>query len=156
MRLSDRSGIEGLPLRLMIVTLLISLTLPVAIGTLHGFEEQAQVRTGMRLAEVISSAASSIYESGEGNVRLVKLDWPESRSGETLRLRLCGSMESILSSRLDVIVNGQVSGQRFLSDPLVHLISEDSSRLEIGPECRELRLSCLIQSDEIYVSLEVV
>jgi len=156
MRLNDRSGIEGLPLRLMIVTLLISLTLPVALGTLQGFQEQAQVRSGMRLAEVIASTASSTYESCEGNVRLVKLDWPESQSGETLRLGLAGPMESILSSRVDIIVSGRISGHLFLSDPLVHLVSEDSGRLEIGPECNGLRLSCVIGTDGIYVAVEVV
>ncbi len=155
MRLSDRNGIEGLPLRLMVVALLISLTLPIALGTLQGFQEQAQVRAGMLLAEQIGSAATSAYTGGEGNVRVVKLDWPESQEGQAPRLRLAGPVGSLLSSRLDIIVNGEVSGQHFLSDPLIQLVSVDSMRLEIDPSCKELRLSCVVEAESIYVLVEV-
>ncbi len=141
---------------MMIVTLLISLSLPVALGSLQGFQEQAQVRAGMRMADEIASAASSIYASGEGNVRLVELDWPEGQQTQSLKLRLCGPIGSVLSSRLDVIVDGEVSDQVFLSDPVVHLISDGSVRLEIGPDCMRLKLSCLIENDEILVRVEVV
>jgi hypothetical protein len=155
MRLSDRAGIEGLPLRLMIVALLISLTLPIALGTLQNFQEQAQVRAGMNIAEEIGSAASSIYVGGEGNVRLVELKWPEVQPGSSLRLRLAGPIGSVISSRLDIIVNGLVSGQFYLTDPLVQLVSHGSERLEIGPDCEGLRLSCAIEADKVWVQVEV-
>jgi hypothetical protein len=155
MALRDRAGIEGLPLRLMIVALLISLTMPIAMGSLLNFQEQAQLRAGMRMAEEIRSAASSIYSSGEGNVRLVELKWPEGQHGMTLKLRLAGPAGSVVSSRLDVVVNGVVSGQIFLTDPLVNLISNGSERLEIGPGCQGLRLSCSIDADMAWVQVEV-
>jgi hypothetical protein len=156
MRLSDRSGIEGLPLRLMVVTLLISLTLPIALGTLQGFQEQTLLREGMRLADLIGSAATSAYTSGEGNVRLVELDWPEAQPSPSIKLMLAGPEGSLLSSRLDVIVNGETSAQRFLSDPLVQLVSIDSRRMEIGPSCQGLRLSCIVAEGAAYVLVEAV
>jgi hypothetical protein len=156
MHLSDRSGIEGLPLRLMIVALLISLTLPIALGTLQGFQEKAQVRAGMRIAHEISSAASSAYSSGAGNVRVVQLDWPEGQQGTDLKLRLAGPVGSLVSARVDVIVSGVVSGQQFLSDPLVHLVFENEERLEIGPGCKGLRLSCMVDSEMMWVQVEVI
>ncbi len=155
MHLRDRNGIEGLPLRLMVVALLISLTLPVALGTLQGFQEQAQVRAGMRIARDIGSAATSAYMGGEGNVRIIKLDWPEGQQATALRLRLAGPVGSLLSTRLDVIVNGEVSAQHFLSDPLVHLVSEDQERLEVDPFCDELRLSCVVKAGCMWVQVEV-
>jgi hypothetical protein len=156
MRLTDRNGIEGLPLRLMVVALLISLTLPIALSTLQGFQEQTQVRAGMRIVQEIGSAATSAYASGEGNVRIIKLDWPGGQQGATLKLRLAGPIGSLLSTRLDVIVSGEVSGQHFLSDPLVHLVSADQERLEIGPGCDELRLSCVVEAEMLWVLVEVV
>jgi hypothetical protein len=155
MRLSDRAGIEGLPLRLMVVALLISLTLPIALGTLQNFQEQAQVRAGMNIAEEIGSEASSIYIGGDGNVRLVELKWPEGQQGSSLKLRLAGPVGSVLSSRLDVIVNGKVSSQVYLTDPLVQLVSVGSERLEIGPDCEKLRLSYAIEADKVWVQVEV-
>jgi type II secretory pathway pseudopilin PulG len=155
MRLRDRSGIEGLPLRLMVVALLISLTLPIALGTLQGFEEQAQVRAGMRLAEQIGAAATSAYTSGEGNVRVVKLDWPEVPQRLAMSLMLAGSAGSVQSSRVDVVLNGEISGQHYLSDPLVRLVSANSTRLEIVPGCQELRLSCFVEAENAYVLVEV-
>jgi hypothetical protein len=155
MRLSDRAGIEGLPLRLMVVALLIALTLPIALGTLLNFQEQAQVRAGMNMAEEIGSAASSIYVSGEGNVRLVELNWPEGQQGSSLKLRLAGPVGSAISSRLDVMVNGLVSGQVYLTDPLVQLVCIGSERLEIGPDCESLRLSLAIEADKAWVHVEV-
>lgn len=154
MHLMDRNGIEGLPLRLMVVALLISLTLPVALGTLKGFQEQAQVRTGLRIAQEIGLAATSAYVGGEGNVRIVELDWPEGQQ-TTMRLRLAGPCGSLLSTRLDVVVNGEVSGQHFLSDPLVQLVSADQERLEIGPDCEGLRLRCVVQGSSMVVLVEV-
>jgi hypothetical protein len=156
MYLRDRNGIEGLPLRLMVVALLISLTLPIALGTLQGFQEQTQVRAGMRIAQEIGLAATSAYASGEGNVRMVKLDWPDGQQGAALKLGLAGPVGSLLSTRLDVIVSGVVSGQHFLSDPLVHLVSGDEERLEIGPGCEGLRLSCVVEADRMWVQVEVV
>jgi hypothetical protein len=156
MHLTDRNGIEGLPLRLMVVALLISLTLPIALSTLQGFQEQTQVRAGMRIVQEIGSAATSAYASGEGNVRIIKLDWPGGQQGATLKLRLAGPVGSLLSTRLDVIVSGEVSGQHFLSDPLVHLVSADQERLEIGPGCEGLRLSCTIEAEMMWVLVEVV
>ena len=156
MHLTDREGIQGLPLRLMVVALLISLTLPIALGTLQGFEEQTQVRAGMRIAQEIGSAATSAYSSGEGNVRIVKLDWPDGQQGAALKLGLAGPVGSLLSTRLDVIVGGVVSGQHFLSDPLVHLLSGGEERLEIGPGCEGLRLSCAVEADSMWVQVEVI
>jgi hypothetical protein len=156
MHLKDRNGIEGLPLRLMVVALLISLTLPIALGTLQGFEQQAQIRVGMRIAQEIGSAATSAYSSGAGNVRIVKLAWPDSQQGAALKLRIAGPVGSLLSTRLDVIVAGEVAGQHFLSDPLVHLVSADQQRLEVGPGCDELRLSCTVEADRMWVQVEVI
>ncbi len=143
-------------MRLMIVTLLISLTLPIALSTLEGFQNQAQVRSGIRLADEIGSAASSIYASGKGNVRVVELDWPDGQQGEVIRLRLAGPVGSAISTRLDIVVNGQVSAQVFLSDPMVHLATKDSNRIEIGPDCKALKLSCVVEASQIWVSVEVV
>jgi hypothetical protein len=148
MFLRDRNGIEGLPLRLMVVALLISLTLPIALGTLQGFQEQTQVRAGMRIAQEIGLAATSAYASGEGNVRMVKLDWPDGQQGAALKLRLAGPVGSLLSTRLDVIVSGAISGQ--------HLVSGDEERLEIGPGCEGLRLSCVVEANRMWVRVEVV
>jgi hypothetical protein len=156
MLLMDRSGIEGLPLRLMVVTLLISLTLPVALGTLQGYEEQAQMRAGMRIAKEIGSAATSAYLSGEGNVRMVKLDWPDGQQGAPLKIRLAGPFGSLPSARLDIMVSGELSGQHFLSNPMVYLVSKDQERIEIGPGCGELRLSCAVEADRMWVMVEVV
>jgi hypothetical protein len=140
----------------MVVALLISLTLPIALGTLQGFQEQTQVRAGMRIAQEIGLAATSAYASGEGNVRMVKLDWPDVQQGAALKLRLAGPVGSLLSTRLDVIVSGAVSGQYFLSDPQVHLVSGDEERLEISPGCEGLRLSCVVEADRMWVQVEVV
>jgi hypothetical protein len=156
MHLSDRHGIEGLPLRLMVVALLISLTLPIALGTLQGFQEQTQVRAGLRIAREIGSAATSAYSSGVGNVRMVQLNWPEGQQGTDLKLRLAGPIGSLVSARVDVIVNGAVSGQQFLSDPLVHLVFENGDRLEIGPGCKLLRLSCVVEAEMMWVRVDVI
>jgi len=110
----------------------------------------------MRLANEIGSAASSTYASGKGNVRIVELDWPEGPQGEVIRLRLAGPIGSVISTRLDVVVNGQVSGQVFLSDPVVHLATKDSDRIEIGSDCRALKLGCVVEANQIWVSVEVV
>jgi hypothetical protein len=87
---------------------------------------------------------------------MVKLDWPDVQQGAALKLRLAGPVGSLLSTRLDVIVSGAVSGQYFLSDPQVHLVSGDEERLEISPGCEGLRLSCVVEADRMWVQVEVV
>jgi hypothetical protein len=69
----DRRGIEGLPLRLMLVALLISLTLPTMLSFLKGTSSSIAEDKAAEIAGGIVGTMEEMAAGGPGNVRTVKV-----------------------------------------------------------------------------------
>ncbi len=79
---NDRRGIEGLPLRLMLVALLISLTLPTMLSFMQGTSSSISEDKAAEIAREIVGTLEEMAASGPGNVRTVKVpsDLPSALS----------------------------------------------------------------------------
>jgi hypothetical protein len=95
--MNDRRGIEGLPLRLLLVALLLSLSLPALLSAVEGTGAELDDRKMSSLAEDLASTMKELAASGPGNVRTVQMpsDLPTG-----LYLRLGGAEGSADSCRL--------------------------------------------------------
>ena len=133
----DRRGIEGLPLRLMLVALLISLSLPTMFSFMHS---AASSLAGDRAAEIAEEIAVTVQEmaaGGPGNVRIVNLP---SGIPNGIVISIGGGNGTLECARISWKAEGEqgtryLQGVRVLTEsggPLT-LSAGDSVRLECPP-----------------------
>ncbi|HNX48205.1 MAG TPA: hypothetical protein PKM11_06595 [Methanomassiliicoccales archaeon] len=130
----DRRGIEGLPLRLVLVALLISLTLPTMISVMN---QTTSDIAGEKAAEIAKGIAATIEEmsaGGPGNVRMVNVP-NDLLPGVSFTMG--GESDSADCQRIRWNVNGR-QGDRYLVGAIIVtddgkpilLTAGDSIRLE--------------------------
>lgn len=139
----DRQGLEGLPLKLLIVALLISISFPCVWETLAYYDNVVIFQETTREVEEINDAAVSAYMAGPENVRLVKIRIRESLTGESPVIELGGQIDSPEVMLIAIIWRDVPSMTFFLRDPAFSLITADGHRLTIGPGETDLRLTCV-------------
>ncbi|MHC1680746.1 MAG: hypothetical protein AB9860_05810 [Methanomassiliicoccales archaeon] len=134
---NDKRGIEGLPLRLMLVALLISLTLPTMLSFLHETTSNIAEDKAAEIAEEIAATLEEMSASGPGNVRIVEVP-SDLLAG--IELNIGGENGSVECSRIKWNAEGR-EGSRYLvgvivitegGEPLT-ISAGDSIRLECPP-----------------------
>lgn len=132
----DNRGIEGLPLRLMLVALLISLTLPTLLSSLGQASSDVSGRKLELMAEDMARTVEDMAAAGPGNVRVFQmpLDLPTD-----MQLIIGGSDGSVESMRLSWSVGGQEMGSRYLHG--VSVLTENGSPLVLSAR-DQVRLTC--------------
>ncbi|HOO03236.1 MAG TPA: hypothetical protein PLJ11_00760 [Methanomassiliicoccales archaeon] len=131
----DERGIEGLPLRLLIVALLISLTLPAMLSVLDGTTAGMAERKAAEVAEDIARTVEEMAAAGPGNVRVVDVpvDLPPN-----VVLNIGGGNGTAASARIAWSAGGD-EGARYLRG--VCVLSGDNAPVGLTPGDR-MRLEC--------------
>ncbi len=131
----DRRGIEGLPLRLMLVALLISLTLPTMLSFMHNATSSIAEDKAAEMAEQLAVTVEEMSAGGPGNVRLttVPADLPEG-----ITFRVGGGNGTIDCTRITWTVDGREKA-RYLAG--ARIITENGRPLTISPG-DSIRLVC--------------
>lgn len=86
-----RRGLEGMPLKLAVMALVIALSMPLLAEASSGFERDLQQERCRRLAEAVRDRAEEAVRAGPGNVRVLLLSEIAGSAG--LRLHLGGAAE---------------------------------------------------------------
>ncbi|MBN1109668.1 MAG: hypothetical protein JXA45_02790 [Methanomassiliicoccales archaeon] len=132
----DRRGVEGLPLRLMLTALLISLSLPALLSAMEGVDAELDNREMSVLAEDIASRVREMMAAGPGNVRMISI--PEDLPSD-LYLSLGGAEGSAESFRLSWGNARHTLGSLYLEKAIV--LTDDGRPLELRAGDR-LRMTC--------------
>lgn len=134
---NDKRGIEGLPLRLMLVALLISLTLPTMLSVMHETTSNIAGEKAAEIAEDIAATVEDMSLGGPGNVRIVKV--PGDLLANIL-LSMGGGNGTVDCARITWEADGQ-EGARYLVGAVIvtdsgkplKVTAGDSIRLECPP-----------------------
>jgi len=128
----DRRGIEGLPLRLMIVALLISLTLPFVLSTMGSVTSTMVQDKAAETVEGLAMTIERMARDGPGNVRLVEMpsDLPIG-----IFIIIGGGEGSGESMRITWSVDGEFR-HRYLLDAVVLTRDGEPLRLVAGDSVR--------------------
>ncbi|MHC1709379.1 MAG: hypothetical protein AB9819_03105 [Methanomassiliicoccales archaeon] len=123
---NDNRGIEGLPLRLMLVALLISLTLPTMLSFLHETTSNIAEEKAAEIAEEIATTIEGMSVGGPGNVRVVRVP-SDILSG--IALSIGGENGTIECARITWEADGR-EGSRYLAGAQV--VTENGKPLVIS------------------------
>ena len=149
----DTRAIEGLPLRLLTVSLLLSLTVPLAMDSLQGLEREAERRLLEENANRLRVAGSEVFIAGPGNVRTIVLRWDQDRGGGYLVIS--HDPESARSRKIEVFQGALQVDELLVVDPDYPLIGREGD-LQIGQSARAVRLSCELVGQGPCVVVEVI
>lgn len=132
---NDRRGIEGLPLRLMLVALLISLSLPTMLSFMHGASSNLAGDRAAEIAERLAITVQDMAAGGPGNVRIVNLpnDLPNG-----IVISIGGENGTLDCTRISWKAGGE-GGTRYLQGVLV--LTEDGCALKLSAG-DAVRLEC--------------
>jgi len=150
----NKRGIEGLPLKLMLISLMVSLALPAVIGSLDSYEASVAKASMRTSAEELAAAATEVLVAGEGNVRTVAVEISSSASRGDGRIEVGGATGISFSLGVRCVYNGAVFHTEYMSDPPVHLIAP-GGEISIGPGITEVTLSCIRSDSHLVVLMEV-
>lgn len=76
----DRRGVTALPIKLLIITIILSLSLPMISEALESNEDDVNTELMESESRRIANAATSVYYSMNGATRMVEIDVPEGCS----------------------------------------------------------------------------
>ena len=145
----DSRGIEGVPIKLLIVAIVLAITGPLIFSALMSFD-RARVEQGLEaeLDEFVSTV-QVIYTSGPGNSVTIEFDIP---SGTFTRVEtVCfgdvpgGSMSSVIRYRLQ----GRAESLMVLESPNVPMIGLDNVPLEIASGRYDILAECLVTDQDL-------
>jgi len=147
----DRRGLEGMPLKLLLAALLLSISLPTVVSTIDDYQTSVGKAAATAEASRLAAAVADVYSSGEGNVRIVTVKLP---AGQNVGLEVGGE------GHLNMSVRGHMGGAPiapvYISDPPVIIVSEQGGNLTIGPGSSRLRLECLPADGRLVVMVGVI
>lgn len=143
MRHLDTRGLEGLPLKLLIVLLLVSLSSPLVFESLQYHERTVAIESLRTLSERIRSVVLSAFVSGPGNIRTIDVTIPSSIEGEQSWIEIGGSEDSVESLSIRCWIGEHKVIALYLEDPPVRMSSQSGDALTIRSPGSKLEVSCV-------------
>ncbi len=138
MAIKDRRGLEGMPLKLLIVSLLISLSAPIVLSSMGTFQARTSESLALGAAERIREIITATYLSGPGNHRV--LDSPLADNKCTIEIG--GDLTRTESMVIKVMHDGSVE-RIYLSDPAVRVTSADGHPFQLTSGMTSLSFTCV-------------
>ena len=127
MAIKDKRGLEGMPLKLLIVSLLISLSAPIVLSSMSSFQTKTSVSEAMSAAEQIRETITATYISGPGNHRV--LDSP--LQDDKCAIEIGGDLNQTESMVISVVYDGGTE-RIYLADPVG--ARDDRGRSAVPPD----------------------
>ena len=138
MAIKDRRALEGMPLKLLIVTLLISLSAPIVLSSLGSFQARTSESQAMMAAEHIRETITATYLSGPGNHRILESPLPDS----SCTIDIGGDLNRTESMVIKVFHDGGVE-RVYLSDPAVRVTTAGHDHFHLTSGIARLSFTCV-------------
>ncbi|MDW5563484.1 MAG: hypothetical protein SA339_09685 [Methanomassiliicoccus sp.] len=152
----DRRALEGLPLRLLIMSLLVSLTVPVVMGSVESYERSTARSMLVSASEHLLSTVEETMSAGEGNRRIIVLTLPWSVDRYLLALEVGGELERPSSMTIRCTCDGLPFATMVPEDPPARMTSSDMRTLRLVGGEHRLSVECAMVQGRMVAVVEVV
>ncbi|HSV42674.1 MAG TPA: hypothetical protein VLH13_04610 [Methanomassiliicoccales archaeon] len=140
----DRNGLEGIPLKLLLISILISLTMPAMFGSLSSFRSTSAEAMLQGQVSGLCIAAESCYNAGPGNVRSFDVEFPVGAG----MLLIGGERTSAMSIGYQLADRTPV--RTYLTDPCIRFITPEGGLVLEGPR-HSVKLRCVVEEGASFV-----
>ncbi len=151
----DRRALEGLPLKLLIMSLLISITAPAVLGSMEGYDRSVARSEVASQAARLAQLIEEVRSDGEGNRREITVTLPEAASKHDLSVELGGNEGNASALTVRCLENGNVFSSIVLDDPPARTVTLSGSPLRLEAGETTLMLECVRNDGRIIVLVEV-
>ncbi len=152
----DRRALEGMPFRLLIMALLISLTVPVVMSSVESYE-RATARSVMAAeAGHVVVAVEEVMSSGEGNRRIVSISVPQSADRFLLAIEIGGALGSTSSLSVRCTCDGVPFKTLVPESPPARMVSAGGEALRLDAGEHLLAIECVRMQGRTVAVVEVV
>jgi hypothetical protein len=133
--LHDEAGVEGIPLKLIIVLVIVAITVPVAWKGLESYD-RSQTESNLVLEiDFLAANIKQVYLNGVGNARNVEVDFSDGMMTSVERIEIGDSEQGVWSS---IRYKLEHKGSQFVliknpNIPVTHVNHEDIGPLVVGP-----------------------
>jgi type II secretory pathway pseudopilin PulG len=136
--IKDRRGLEGMPLKLLIVSLMISLSAPIVVSSMGTFQARTTESQAMNAAEQIRQMITATYLSGPGNHRIMV----SPLSDDKCTIEIGGDLEQMESMTIKVLHDGGTE-RIYLSDPIVRVTTVENEPFRLTAGMPSLSFTCV-------------
>lgn len=156
MRKWDRRALEGLPLKLLMVSLLTSITTPAVLGGLEDYELSV-VRSEMEAEAIrLGHLIEEVRSAGEGNRRSISLSLPSACERHHLSMEIGGHVGNSSSLSIRCMCEDKVFFVVVLDDPPARTTSSDLGPLRLLAGTYDLTLECLLVEDRLAIVVRTI
>lgn len=138
MAIKDKRGLEGMPLKLLIVSLLISLSAPIVLSSMGTFQSRTSESQALSAAEHIRETITATYLSGPGNHRV--MDSP--LADDECTIEIGGDLNQTESMVIKVMHERGVD-RIYLSDPAIRVTTSSGHPFQLTSGMGRLSFACL-------------
>lgn len=153
---SDDSGLESIPLKLMIVAVVATMSVLPAAQALTGLETREFARRADLQLDMIVTTAQVLTVQGPGNVRTLALDFTTDAQLGLHELRVGDRIKSPNSSSVILVLNNGAVMGRVASDPPCALCSRNMATLIVRQPDFDLRMVAVLENRTTVVLVELV
>lgn len=151
----DRRALEGMPLKLLIMSLLISLTAPVVMGSVESYERSTARSIMAAEAGQVVEVVEEVMSAGEGNRRIVTVSLPASADRFHLVLEIGGPLDQGSSLTVRCASDGLVFSTIVPESPPARMTAGGDALLLNAGEHR-LAIECVRVDGRTVAALEVM
>lgn len=154
MPINGDDGLESLPLKLMVVAVVASLSIIPAAEALDGMRaREFMKRTDLQLAQIIA-CAETLMVNGPGNVRTISLDFSGEGAVGFSHLSVGDVRGGPNASSIVLVLRNGGFLVRMADQPPVWMCSPSGTSLEISSPVLDLRMSSRISGETEFVVVE--
>lgn len=149
----DRRGIEGFPLQLLIIFIVIAVVVPLSWSYFHAYSVTRAEREIEEQFLYLETAVRDVYSMGPGNSRLVRLDIGGGMTSNIESVKIGGVPGDVWSnlSGCRYKISGQQDKYLIISKPNIAMINWTST-VEIGEGTWDLTLT---SADELQLQRDI-
>lgn len=133
---SDIRGLEGLPLQMLIIMLVLAIGIPAVYSSMTHYEERSTIQRVESQVDFIEEKAKTLYTYGEGNADVIRVDLEGGLFRDVEYLEVGNrSFKNLIRWE----VEGGHTGTHIMEND-IPLVSEDEEPLRLGSGRHRLKM----------------
>jgi hypothetical protein len=152
----DRKALEGLPLKLLIMSLLISLTVPVVLESIESYERSTTRSMMVAEGERVVSTVEEVMSAGEGNRRIITVSLPQGMDRYHLAFELGGELNGSSSLTVRCTADGKPFRALVPENPPARITSADGGTLRLMTGEHQLSIECVRIQERTVAVVEAI
>ncbi|MBI5000757.1 MAG: hypothetical protein HZB92_04425 [Euryarchaeota archaeon] len=151
MRRWDGRGLEGLPLQLLIVAVILGISLPIAYAGFDNYDKSRVDSAARTEASRAMSLAALLYAGGPGNSDTLTIDIPNGVLGHVEYFAIGGALGTLDASSVRYRMVGGAEQRMTSGNTFVQITTPTGTALYLSAGKHQVQMECISGSNGTHV-----